>query len=153
MKLFRIAKKPHIEDLSGMGARLYGGRWNHKGVAVVYASGSRALAALEYLVHVPISTIPSDLKMMELLISKRVVPQSIDPSVLPSNWRKYPAPQSLATLGSDWVHSNRSLLLRVPSAVVKNEFNILINPNHEDIKLIKVVELVPFAFDGRLLRL
>lgn len=153
MKLFRIAKEQHVGDLSGIGARLYGGRWNHKGVAVVYASESRALAALECLVHVPMSTIPRDLEMMELVIPKRIIPENIDPADLPPKWRKYPPPQRLATLGSNWVHSNRSLLLRVPSAVVENEFNVLINPEHEDLKRIRTIGPVRFEFDGRLLKL
>lgn len=152
MKLFRIAKKNHVGDLSGMGARLYGGRWNNKGVAVVYTSESRALAALEYLVHVPMSTIPTDLKMMELIIPERVIPEDIDPSILPPKWREYPPPQRLATLGSNWVHSNRSLLLRIPSSVVENEFNVLINPDHKDFILIETRSPVRFAFDSRLLK-
>ena len=147
MKLFRIAKEQHAKDLSGVGARLYGGRWNHKGVAVAYASESRALAALEYLVHVPMSIIPRDLEIMELVIPKRIIPENIDTADLPPKWRKYPPPQSLATLGSNWVHSNRSLLLRVPSAVVENEFNILINPEHEDLKRIRTIGPVRFEFD------
>ena len=153
MKLFRIAKEQHARDLSGVGARLYGGRWNHKGVAVVYASESRALTALEYLVHVPMSTIPRDLEIMELVIPKRIIPENIDPADLPPKWREYPPPQSLATLGSNWVHSNRSLLLRVPSAVVENEFNVLINPKHEDLKRIRTIGPVRFEFDSRLLKL
>jgi RES domain-containing protein len=153
MKLFRIAKGKHVGVLSGVGARLYGGRWNDKGVAVVYTSESRALAALEYLVHVPMSTIPIDLQMMELNIPEWVIPDTMETSDLPSSWRKYPSPQSLATLGSNWAHSKRSLLLRVPSAVVGNEYNVLINPNHEDIKLIQVIGPVRFEFDSRLLRL
>lgn len=144
MKLFRIAKEQHVGDLSGIGARLYGGRWNHKGVAVVYASESRALAALECLVHVPMSTIPRDLEMMTWVIPKRIIPENIDPADLPPKWRKYPPPQCLATLGSNRVHSNRSLLLRVPSAVVENEFNVLINPEHEDLKRIRTIGPVRF---------
>ena len=153
MKLFRIAKEQHIGGLSGIGARLYGGRWNHKGVAVVYASESRALAALEYLVHVPMSTIPRDLEMMELVIPEQIIPENIDTADLPLKWREYPPPQRLATLGSNWVHSNRSLLLRVPSAVVENEFNVLINPKYEDLKRIRTIGPVRFEFDSRLLKL
>lgn len=153
MKLFRIAKEQHAGDLSGIGARLYGGRWNHKGVAVVYASESRALAALEYLVHVPMSTIPRDLEIMDLVIPERIIPENVDPADLPPKWRKYPPPQHLATLGSNWVNSNRSLLLRVPSAVVENEFNVLINPEHKDLKRIRTIDPVRFEFDGRLLKL
>ena len=152
MKLFRIAQKKHMNDLSGLGARIYGGRWNHKGVAVVYASESRALAALEYLVHVTMSTVPGDLEILELRIPEQVMPEVLGPDDLPAMWRQYPPPEQLANLGSTWVRANRSLLLRVPSAVVENEFNMLINPAHKDFGLIEAGCPVRFAFDSRLFK-
>ncbi|MBM2839324.1 MAG: family phosphorylase, partial [Deltaproteobacteria bacterium] len=66
MDLFRIAKTKYINDLSGNGARVYGGRWNEKGVAVIYTSESRALAALEFLVHTPMALAPKDLSMLTI---------------------------------------------------------------------------------------
>ena len=151
MELFRIAKTKYINDLSGAGARTYGGRWNHKGVALVYTSESRALAALEYLVHVPMAMAPTNLSIMQLDIPDGIVPEQLDVSFLPSNWKEYPPPQALATLGTNWALSNQSLLLRVPSTIVDQEFNVLINPAHPDFKLIKPSRRESFVFDNRLL--
>jgi len=151
MKLFRIARASHINDLSGTGARLYGGRWNDKGVAVIYTSESRSLAALEYLVHVTMRTAPSDLNIIEFDIPDHVDIQQIDAVDLPPAWESHPPPESLRKTGSDWARSNKSLLLRVPSAVIEEEFNVLINPMHPDIKLVKIFSPERFAFDGRLL--
>ena len=152
MELFRIAKTKYINDLSGAGARTYGGRWNHKGVALVYSSESRALAALEYLVHVPMAMAPTNLSIMQLDIPDGIVPEQLDVSFLPSNWKEYPPPQVLATLGTNWALSNQSLLLRVPSTIVDQEFNFLINPAHPDFKFIKPSRRERFVFDNRLLQ-
>lgn len=78
MKLYRIATTAHIKDLSGAGARLYGGRWNEKGVAVVYTSESRALAVLEYLVHLPMVFAPGELSIMELKVPDSISPREVD---------------------------------------------------------------------------
>jgi len=150
VELFRIAKMKYIDDLSGAGARRYGGRWNHKGVALVYTSESRALAALEYLVHVPMAIAPIDLSIMQLNLPDEVALQQVDISCLMSNWNDYPSPQGLATMGTNWALSNQSLLLRVPSTVIKQEFNVLINPAHHDFRLIVPSPAENFAFDRRL---
>jgi len=150
MKLFRIAKAKRINDLSGEGAQLYGGRWNEKGVSIIYASETRSLAALEYLVHVPMAIVPTDLSISQLNLPDSILPLQVDISSLPSNWRGYPPPQTLASIGTKWILSNQSLLLRVPSAVIEQDYNILINPAHHDFKLIEVPRPEPFAFDSRL---
>ena len=149
MKLYRIAKTSHISDLSGEGARLHGGRWNQKGTPLVYTSGSRALAALEYLVHVPMALAPTHLSVMEIGLPDAIASESIELSSLPPDWRDYPPPEALPALGTDWARSNRSLLLRVPSAVVQEEFNYLINPAHPDSRFI-ASHTEPFVFDRRL---
>lgn len=152
IKLFRIATSIHINDISGTGARIYGGRWNHQGYPVVYASGSRSLAALEFLVHVPMALAPEDLSILEINIIERVEIESVNESQLPLNWRDYPAPEQLADIGTEWLKSKSSLLLEIPSAVVNKEVNILINPLHEDIKRISLVSVEKFSFDPRLMR-
>lgn len=152
MQVFRIANTKHIRDLSGTGARLYGGRWNEEGVAVVYASESRALATVEYLVHVPAAIRPTDISLVCLSIPGRIMPKEIRVSDLPANWRSYPGPPELAEIGTEWVASNASLLLRVPSAVVDDEFNILIGPGHPDIRRVKIAEVKKYQIDQRLLR-
>ncbi len=99
IKLFRLAASKHISDLSGTGARIYGGRWNHPGYPVVYASASRSLAALEFLVHVPMALAPADLSIIEINIKEDVDKESVNVSSLPSNWRDYPAPERFSR---DW---------------------------------------------------
>ena len=152
IKLFRIATSEHISDISGTGARIYGGRWNHQGYPVVYASGSRSLAALEFLVHVPMALAPEKLSILEINISETVEIESVNESQLPLNWRDYPAPEQLANIGTKWLKSKSSLLLEIPSAVVEKEVNILINPLHEDIKNVTLISIEKFSFDSRLTR-
>lgn len=149
--LYRISLSKHIDDLSGTGAKLYGGRWNHIGYPVLYASGSRSLAALEFLVHVDMALAPTNLSIAEINITKKVKRESIDVLNLPPDWREYPAPQELADLGTGWLKSKSSLLLDIPSAVVDKEVNTLINPAHSDIKHLSMVNIERFSFDPRLL--
>ena len=150
-KLFRIAGQKHVDDLIGTGSRLYGGRWNEKGVSLVYTSESRALAALEYLVHVPMTLAPKDLCIIQLDIPDDIKFEIVQSSKIPPNWKSYPAPQELMAIGTEWVRSNRTLLLRVQSAVVSREYNMLINPAHPDFKRIEPQQPEHFAFDPRLL--
>ena len=151
IKLFRIATSEYISDLSGTGARIYGGRWNHQGYPVVYASGTRSLAALEFLVHIPMALAPENLSILEINIVDTAEIESVNESQLPSNWRDYPAPEQLADIGTSWLKSKSSLLLEIPSAVVNKEMNTLINPLHEDIKNVSLVSVERFSFDSRLL--
>lgn len=152
MLVYRIARTPYIRDLSGTGARLYGGRWNHKGIGMVYTSENRALATVEYLVHVPLSLIPRDLSIATLRIPDRLTTKTPAVADLPANWRDYPAPPALADLGTQWTISQETLLLRVPSAVVKHEWNILLNPSHPDMPYVTIAQVEAYAFDTRLLR-
>jgi RES domain-containing protein len=153
MDVFRIAKSEYVRDLSGVGARIYGGRWNKKGSAVIYTSETRALATVEFLVHVPISMRPADLSIARIRVPGRPVPEDVGAPELPAGWRTFPAPPDLAEVGTEWLRSKRSLLFRVPSAVVEGEFNILINPAHPDIRKVRVVEAERFEINERLLRL
>jgi len=146
MFVYRIAKKKHIEDLSGTGARLYGGRWNRKGLGLVYTSESRALALVEFLVNVPFSILPRKLCIAAVEIKDKIRPKEILLEELPKNWGKFPAPPELAEIGSKWAVSNESLALRVPSAVVPHEFNILLNSSHPDIRHVAIADVVAFDF-------
>ena len=153
MPAYRIAKKQYIEDLSGEGARLHGGRWNRKGTAVVYHAENRALATVEYLVHIPLSLLPLDLYIAEISLPARAEIEDVPSKSLPQEWATYPAPAVLAEIGEKWVMRNETLLLRVPSAVVRGEFNLMINPKHQDAKDIKIVSSKPMQIDERLLKL
>ncbi|MFQ5779226.1 MAG: RES family NAD+ phosphorylase [Nitrospiria bacterium] len=148
--VYRIALAKHARDLSGKGARLTGGRWNTKDTGVIYTSESRSLAAVEYLVHLSLADIPAEIKIVSIGIPDMSIPKQIDPSDLPRDWRKNPGPFLLADIGTKWVLSMESLLLRVPSAVIMTEFNILINPTHPDMESVNIVEVEHFIYDERL---
>ncbi len=132
---------------------LHGGRWNHKNIPVIYASENRSLAAVELLVHVSLFPIlPNNLSIACLDIPDGIVAERISVGDLPDNWRAYPAPPELADLGSEWAMAMRSLLLRVPSVVVVDEFNVIINPKHPDMRRVAISRVESFAFDRRLVR-
>lgn len=152
MRVFRIAKTAYAGDLTGEGARLYGGRWNRPGTAIIYTSESRSLATVEYLVHVPAAFAPADLSIAAIEVPGDVEIEEVSAADLPANWRGFPAPSQLADLGTAWARERRSLLLRVPSAVVPEEHNILINPSHPDMHRVVVAAVEGYAFDERLLR-
>ncbi len=152
MIVYRITKTTYMNDLTGTGARQYGGRWNHKGTGIIYTSESRSLAILEYLVHVPLSILPSDLSIVSISIPDTINLKEIPASSLPESWKIYPAPLKLADIGTNWALSNESLMLRVPSVVVEHEFNILINPSHPDIKHVSILNAEKYLFDDRLIQ-
>lgn len=150
MTVYRISKRRYIEDLTGEGARLYGGRWNPKGTEVVYTAENRALATVEFLVHVPMALVPDDIYIAEIQIPATSKQEQIAIETLPDEWRQSPPLNDLAHLGKEWIDRNESLLLRVPSAVVQGEWNMLINPNHEMVKEITITSIEPVTFDERL---
>ena len=152
MFLYRIAKHQYINSLSGEGARIYGGRWNKKGSSLLYTASNRSLATVEYLVHLPMALIPIDVYIVELYIPDEVQFEQIEIDKLPKDWANYPAPFSLAKIGTDWINKNESLLLKVPSCIVKDEYNFLINPKHIEFDKIRINNTQPYNFDNRLLK-
>lgn len=151
MVLYRIAKQAYIRDLSGLGASIAGGRWNPCGVPVVYTAESRALAILEYLVHVPLTLLPPDLYIAEFRLPDDAPLEEVAPPMLPEDWRGYPAPAELAELGAEWVKAARTLLLRVPSVLVEEEHNVLLNPAHPAMADVELAAVKPFRSWGRFL--
>jgi RES domain-containing protein len=148
--VWRIARAPY-QALDGEGARLNGGRWNNEGVAVVYASESLSLAVLEYLVHVDPALVPSDLVATEIDLPSSTLGAVVEPSQFPpGDWRMYPAPEWQAELGDMWIGDGTFLWLAVPSAIVPEEHNVLLNPRHSSMADVRVVSTRPFHFDPRL---
>jgi RES domain-containing protein len=152
MLVYRIAKRDVVRDLSGTGAKLFGGRWNHRGTAVVYTSETRALATVEFLVHLSLSNAPRGLMIATIEIPDSIVPEEVPRGSLPRGWRDYPPPREVAELGTRWAKANKSLLFRVPSAVVEQEYNILINPLHSEMPKVVLREVEALEFDKRLVR-
>lgn len=147
MILYRIAKRPYA-DLSGTGARLYGGRWNSEGRSMVYLTSSRSLAVLEALVHLSPTNLPLDFCIMTIDAPDNFAEIKVEQ--LPQNWNDYPEPNSLKHIGKDFLLKQKHLFLKVPSAIVNEEYNYLLNPLHPDAGLVKIISTQPFAFDQRL---
>lgn len=150
MILYRIANCNYITNLDGMGARLYGARWNSKGIAAVYMASSRALAMLEVLVHLQPLLIPDNFCLAEIQVPDDAI-LSLDAKTLPGNWTDLSPPANLKEIGNQFIKEAKYLMMKVPSAIVPEEFNYLLNPRHPDIKKIRVVSTHPFSFDNRLL--
>jgi RES domain-containing protein len=115
-------------------------------------STSLFLAALEYLVHVDTDLAPDDLIAVPADIPGELAIQHVSPGDLPRNWRRHPGPEALRDLGSAWAAAGSTAVLAVPSSVIPQERNYLLNPNHPDFRRIRAGEPEPFAFDPRLLK-
>lgn len=150
MNLYRISRRKFVRDLRGEGARLFGGRWNEKGVPMLYTSQHISLTAMETLVHTPIASIPDDLQLITLFLPDDIQIKEIPETTLPDFWRKYPPPGFTITKGSEWIRSDKTLALKVPSVIIPSEFNILLNPDHTEIKRVEIIDVQNFSFDGRL---
>jgi RES domain-containing protein len=149
MILYRIAKCNYAGDLSGTGARLYGGRWNSEGKPMLYLASSRALAILEVLVHLSPLIIPNNFCLAEIEVPDHSI-ATFDNALLPANWQDVSAPVMLREMGDAFLKKQEHLLMRVPSAVVPAEYNYILNPLHIEAKNIKIVNVAAFNFDDRL---
>ena len=149
--IWRIATEARgypANDISGTGARQTGGRWNSEGVPMVYASASIALAMLETLVHLGGGGLPFNrflvrIDIPEALWNARRILEA------PGGWDAIPAGITSRAAGDAWCAGARSLLLAVPSVVVPEEHNILINPRHADARLLSAATVRRLAYDPR----
>lgn len=150
--LYRISKTKRVKDLSGEGARLAGGRWNQKGVPVLYTSDSTALAALEKLVHTPLHLMPKNLSILTLELPSQLSITKVDPKELPKNWCNYPTLPELTRLAQGWIEAQTTVTLCVPSAITPEGEgrNYILNPSHPDFNQIKIVNTALFNYDKRL---
>lgn len=152
MLFWRICRRRYAaEAASGEGARLYGGRWNSRGVRVVYASTSLALAAMETFVNLEPNLQPADLVSIEGELPDGLNVERLQPEILPSNWYET-RDESLRRFGDEWIRAGRRVALLVPSAAVRDDWNLLLNPGHSEFRLVRVAQPRPFAFDARMFR-
>jgi RES domain-containing protein len=150
IRAYRILKRKFVDAaFSGEGARLYGGRWNSPGVAVVYTSSVISLAILEWRCHLTQWPAPPSV-LIEIEFDASLV---WSPSRLPTNWWLYPFTMFNAAIGDHWVRSGRSAVLKLPSAMVPRdheEYNYLLNPAHPDFGKIRIGKPRDFRIDPRL---
>ena len=145
---WRIIKAQHADRaFDGEGARIAGGRWNKIGIPMIYTADSLALAALEIMVHLPGSELFKNIFLrIPVRFDHRLI-KSLNLIDLPGDWDLLPPPDSTQTIGTGWALKKESVLYKVPSTIIREEFNYLINPLHPDFKKLSIGSAQKFAFD------
>ncbi len=157
MQCYLLISLAYADRLSGTGAARYGARWSSKGVHLIYAANSRALALAEVLPHFSLANMPYGYSMMTVSVPDALTRSSIDWTSLPPGWIAFPPTNHAQAIGDAFVRESQHLALRVPSATVRNNgvqqaFNLLINPRHDDFSQVRVLDQHPCPDHGRLFR-
>ena len=150
MIIYRLATSEFAEDLSGEGAKIYGGRWNPVGLAAVYISEFISLSILEILVRANKFTSPDTYTLLSIQIPESST-VTIELKKLKSEWQN--SIEYTRSIGEEFLRDNQTLILKVPSAIVPQEHNFLINPLHKDFKKVKIVHSELLELDKRLLQI
>lgn len=147
---WRIVKARHAATaFTGEGASRFGGRWHSRGTWIAYTSATKALAALETLVHL---NPPVRFRYVAFPVTfDDALVETIRAATLPADWKDEPPPASGQAIGDRWIREARSAVLELPSVIVPSESNYLLNPAHPDFRRVAIGKPVPFAFDPRLL--
>jgi RES domain-containing protein len=152
MKAWRLSRFDSEErTFDGEGARLFPGRWNPAGVPVVYASEHLSLAVLEVLVHVRVHQVRIAFHAFEITIPDALV-DVVPDEQLPRGWDGAAIARGTRDFGSTWWRERRSVALSVPSVIVRQERNVVLNPLHPDFAQLEIARPARFRFDERLLR-
>lgn len=141
-----MGRSKYAGDLTGKGAELFGGRWNREGIPCIYTSVSLSLAVLEYAVNNSLHNIPRGLCYTIYEIPDRGH-QKRAQDALPGNWTERPVPMSTMNFGSEILSANKHLITGIPSVIIPEEYNYLINPAHKAINKVKIIAIKDFVFD------
>ena len=148
MKVYRISKCTYIDDLKGSSAATYPGRWNSKGTYILYTSTNPSLALLESVVHMSRIAIDNYCMICLEIPEDRIL--KIQATDLPDDWFTNPSPDGLKTIGDHFIQNNRYLALQLPSVIMPEENNYLLNPGHPDFKKVKMMYTRKVSIDKRL---
>lgn len=146
MEIFRITLARYSDNLVASGRAA---RWNSKGRQVIYAAESRSLACLENLVHRSGLALQQDFRTLVISVPDSCVPETVPLTGLPDGWRSLMDLSPCQRIGDAWVSGQRSLLLRVPSVIIPEEFNYVVNMQHPDFRKVRIVRREAFLFDPR----
>ncbi|GAA4445446.1 RES family NAD+ phosphorylase [Pontibacter saemangeumensis] len=150
MIVYRLSRGKFKNDLSGRGAELAGGRWNSKGVAVLYTSESIALCTVEIAVHMPLGIVPADYHLIQIEVPDDAPLLELSSGDLPADWKTFPHANSTQEIGDAFVLGGEYLVYKVPSATVQGTYNYLLNPRHPGFRDVRITTTTPFEFDKRL---
>jgi RES domain-containing protein len=148
MIVYRISNAAYSDDISGTGAKLNGARWNSKGIPMLYTSAHISLAVLEMLVNTQFKDYAIELDLIYIRIPDDFIPTEIKLAKIKAGWKE--DHDYTKFMGDEFIGQNNSLILQVPSAVIQEEYNYLINPIHPDFKKIKIQKTKSFWPDQRL---
>lgn len=150
MELYRITQEKYADDMSGNGAKLFGGRWNSEGSSALYTASSRSLALLETLAHTPAKMLSTKVYMLITLhVPDTVTIQESDFKKMPLGWDAPDIRLFTQKTGDSFLASKMNVLLSVPSVLVYEENNFILNPLHPDFKKVKIVHKRRINFDKR----
>jgi len=150
MELYRITQQEFAEDLSGNGARLFGGRWNSEGFFALYTSSSRSLALLETLAHTPAKMLEVKVyHLITLAVPDNLVTQKVAVKNLQNGWDAPDTRPFTKKIGDAFLTEKKYLMMQVPSVMMPEEMNYVINPMHTDMKQVKLVNKRRIDFDKR----
>ena len=153
MELYRITQESYSNDLSGDGSRIFGGRWNSEGRYALYTSANRSLALLETLAHIPAKLFRNKKYILVTVFLPDKAPQKfIEEKDLPNNWDALDIQHVTQKIGDNFLEEQKGLLFRVPSVLMPEEFNYIINPLHPSMKQVKVIYHREIRFNDRLIK-
>ena len=146
MRLWRLTRFPALDGAGGVHAA---GRWHQRGLPIIYMATEPTGALVEVLAHLEVDPdlVPDGYRLIGVEVPDNLIQAAFVPS-LPANWRDNLV--ATRTVGSTWLRDGQSLLCRVPSAIIQETSNFLLNPLHQDLRQIAAVFDEPFAFDPRL---
>jgi len=147
MEVFRITLSQYANELYASGRS---NRWNYRGEKVIYTAGSRSLACLENVVHSSGEALSQQFTVLVIYVPDKTSIEAVQLDQLPKDWNQKACPRKCQSIGTDWINSASSLILQVPSSIIPDEKNYLINPNHKDLKKVKIIDRQEFHFDKRI---
>jgi RES domain-containing protein len=147
MLVYRITKTAYADRLVASGGAA---RWNERGQFVIYTAATRALACLENVVHRSGEGLLENFRVMVIDLPDALAVETISPHTLPPDWFDFRHYDTCQRIGGEWLRSGRSPVLRVPSAIIAQEWNYLLNPAHPDFQRITLVRTEAFSFDPRI---
>jgi RES domain-containing protein len=153
MELYRITQESYSNDLSGNGSRIFGGRWNSEGRYALYTSANRSLALLETMAHIPAKLFRNKKYILAtVFLPDKASLKFIEEKDLPKNWDGLDIQHVTQKIGDNFLEEQKGLLLRVPSVLMPEEFNYIINPSHPIMKQVKVIHKREIRFNDRLIK-
>ncbi len=152
MWAYRLTPEKYANELSGVGASLYGGRWNELGVEMIYCAEHASLALCEMLVHLNKRLKLAPIHLLKIQIPDKYPIHTIKEKDLNEHWQLTKNIRDTQQLGTELIIDNKYLAIKVPSAILPMESNIIINPMHPKFRYVKIVESNPFIIDSRLVK-